>query len=1426
MKKLLQSFVLLLVTLSMPLAASASVVQVVNSVSHDVLKPYPVAGGTTLGSLPFNPNVTSRGANIAPPPPMVFLDKHEAQLQLNHQLTLTVSFDYGNPATLKAMSSDNSIATVRVIDNTTIQVEGHKEGTATIIVSAIDGSAMSDECEVTVYTACGDVNCDGSMDIEDVTLMIDYVLGKQVDPFKIANADTDRNGSVDIGDVTMLIDWLLNGQAPFVPTTRVFNLLNKVSFKMVAVEGGTFTMGATDEQGSDAEMNESPAHQVTVSGFCIGETEVTQALWEVVMYSNPSYFRDPTDYYGNPQHPVENVSWDDCQEFIFRLNLMTGCKFRLPTEAEWEFAARGGCLSQGYKYSGSNTIDDVAWTWNSIPSQTSGTEGYGTQPVASKSPNELGLYDMSGNVWEWCQEWNCSYDLQNNPISEAALNSRMARGGSWNDQPNDCRLSRRGNFEQWKSFNNVGLRLVLDESEMPAFHLSESVVAVELGETKSVDIIDGSGNYTVSGGDVATIDVNGHCLTVNGNAVGESTYCVMDNATGKSAILRVVATDPGRTFTVNGVSFKMMDVEGGTFMMGNTDDNAGYYESPAHQVTVSDYSIGQTEVTQALWNAVMGYNKSYFSSVHGYADDPNRPVETVTWTECQEFIAILNEYTGEKFRLPTDAEWEFAARGGNLSSNYRYAGSNNLIEASWNHANSSNMTHPVATKAPNELGLYDMSGNVCEYCLDWLERYTSDAQVNPVGPFSGYSASIHGGCWSGLVDYRVSSRGSFGRISDACSSVGLRLVLDKENSPKFRLSETTLRLYLGESRPISILNGHGDYTVTVSYGEGVVDLNLNNDRFIVDTKEIGCTKIYVTDNVSGATTILNIVVTSLSEVFAANGVVFRMVKVIGDTFEMGATPEQAGEAEANEMPVHQVTLSSYYIGQTEVTQGLWNAVMGSNPSHFVPYNYWDNNFSAPVESVSWYDCQAFIAKLNEMTGRQFRLPTEAEWEFAARGGRVSQGYKYSGSNTIDSVAWYYENSGSVAQSTKPTATKDHNEMGLYDMSGNVWEWCQDWYGGYSSEPQTNPTGPLSGTSRVIRGGCHSNDAEYCRVSFRSRTKPTNAYNYLGLRLVLDSNAGSKFQLSETVANVSLGKSKSVNILNGRGAYTVVGGDDLVDINVNHNCLTLTGKAVGTTTIYVTDDATGRTAVMNVIVNDVLTFTVRNVTFKMVAVEGGSFTMGATAEQGSDALPNETPAHQVTLSSYAIGQTEVTQRLWMAVMGFNPSVFSYGNGYNDLIDCPVENVSWEDCQLFIAKLNEITGLEFRLPTEAEWEYAARGGNKSQGYMYSGSNSLFDVAWFFDNCNGYNENWQTYVVASKSPNELGLYDMSGNVSEWCQDWYGGYSSAPQTDPTGPVSGAERVCRGGYTQSYAACCRVSARDSKAPTFMHRSIGLRLVL
>ena len=318
-------------------------------------------------------------------------------------------------------------------------------------------------------------------------------------------------------------------------------------------------------------------------------------------------------------------------------------------------------------------------------------------------------------------------------------------------------------------------------------------------------------------------------------------------------------------------------------------------------------------------------------------------------------------------------------------------------------------------------------------------------------------------------------------------------------------------------------------TETLETGrEIIISTEEDGDKIFVDGKYIGLSPVAVTISFTGhnieavrdekkVQKSINVTTSSESSVklqifdcknktFTVNGVAFEMVAVNAGTFEMGDTSikeedtnssnkkskkgKKSKQAEEYKKPTHTVSLSGYYIGKCEVTIGLWKAVMGNNPTY-------NKNEKLPVDIVSWDDCQEFIKKLNEITGENFRLPTEAEWEFAARGGNKSRGYKYSGSDDEGKVGWIQNNAGAK---THPVATKVPNELGIYDMCGNVSEWCQDYYADYSGESRKNPTGPATGYSRVRRGGGWS----YVNtpVWYRTNSAPNFRWEGIGFRLAL------------------------------------------------------------------------------------------------------------------------------------------------------------------------------------------------------------------------------------------------------------------------------------------------------------------------------------
>ena len=285
----------------------------------------------------------------------------------------------------------------------------------------------------------GDVDGDGDVTVVDATAVYNYLLLD--DETFLTTCDVDGDGFITATDITIIYNIILGSESPVEPPAPVTEYtVNGVTFKMVEVEGGTFMMGVDQQVGYAY-----PAHEVTLSTYSIGQTEVTQELWVAVMGSNPSYFNeygnadvhsnhDSWDAGINLQRPVDYVNYGECLAFCAKLNEMTGLNFRIPTEAEWEFAARGGNLTHGYEYAGSDNVNDVAWWKETIPSSTLWTDGWGTQTVATKAPNELGIYDMSGNVEEWCYDWFAAYSSTaeplTNPTGPATGTQRAKRGGT------------------------------------------------------------------------------------------------------------------------------------------------------------------------------------------------------------------------------------------------------------------------------------------------------------------------------------------------------------------------------------------------------------------------------------------------------------------------------------------------------------------------------------------------------------------------------------------------------------------------------------------------------------------------------------------------------------------------------------------------------------------------------------------------------------------------------------------------------------------------------------------------------------------------------------------------------------------------------------------------------------------------------------
>ena len=515
--------------------------------------------------------------------------------------------------------------------------------------------------------------------------------------------------------------------------------------------------------------------------------------------------------------------------------------------------------------------------------------------------------------------------------------------------------------------------------------------------------------------------------------------------------------------------------------------------------------------------------------------------------------------------------------------------------------------------------------------------------------------------------------------------------------------------------------------------------------------------------------------TEFRDVLEDGGIAPVLTSLPGGTFAMGSPNSEEGRFN-NEGPVHDVTLDAFMIGRYEVTNAEYVAFLNAVKKRGTWQEPWfrakeedpaspisgkvgafvvDAGFeNHPVVNVSWYGAQAYVEWLSKETGAKYRLPTEAEWEYAARAETVTPFYtgrcidtdqaNYNGNDTAGDCP----GAGVYRQKTVEAGAFPANPFGLHDMAGNVLEWVNDWYGAYSAVAQTNPAGPETGSLRVYRGGAWVSARRHVRTAFRGGTEPRARLNFLG------------FRLARTLSSAS--------------------------------------------------------------------FTPTNpIMPQMQSLPGGTFKMGDAQGDGES---DEKPVHEVTLSPFEIGKYEVTvgefKRFAEAenYRGRKPDFEGdckgfMQPGFEQEDNHPVVCITWDDTQAYIAWLNRKTGKDYRLPSEAEWEFSARGGMQT-AYWWGD-----DIGYNNANCNGCGDSFgKTAPVGSFQPNPFGLYDTAGNVWEWVADLYEDYSEEAQKDPTGPKEGFARLGRGGAWASSPRLVRSASRVGWFPGNRYIYFGFRL--
>jgi formylglycine-generating enzyme required for sulfatase activity len=904
-----------------------------------------------------------------------------------------------------------------------------------------------------------------------------------------------------------------------------------VTQRMRWIKPGKFRMGSPDEEERRWE-NESPQHEVTLTqGFWLADTPCTQELWMAIAQSkNPSKF-------SGDRHPVEQVSWEDCKQWLNQLNeAHPSIISSLPTEAQWEYSCRAGSTSEYCFGDEEQELEKYAWYGKNSDSKT--------HPVAEKLANAWGLYDVHGNVWEWCQDWFGAYTQKNitDPIGLSEGEQRVLRGGCWLYAGQSLRsASRHGNFPSNKNYD-LGFRIASSAlGAEPSERASSVKVIVKPTE---LDRDPPEARFWKSGKKPDWVSAFGKDKYGLWCEFQVPNYWPDTEANGKERM----GTEP-----MGFVTQRMRWIKPGTFVMGSPETTSDLWirDETEHEVTLTQgFWMAATPCTQELWLSVD--RKSNPSKFFGRR---HHPVDGISWEDCQAWIKKLKQYVPlMNPSLPSEAQWEFTCRAG-ATGEYCFGDSENeLGYYAWYGSNSGNGHHSVGQKLPNAWGVYDMHGNIWEWCHDWYGRFSRKSVVDPIGLEKGQLRVTRGGGWNSPArDLRSSCR-FIGAPNDRLNFLGFRIAssaLGAEPSEEAMLpvaEQGTERARIGSAEPAyeflrSVdLDATGDRTPEEDFSE--LDVTAYASIRVVSDQEG-----YQFDRLEKPSWAVDFGSDryGLYTTFEVKPVRQRMRWIPPGKFVMGS-PAGRDYGRDDEGPEHEVIIThGYWMFDTPVTQGLWTVLMGDNPSYF-------QDLERPVEQVSWDDAAEFAKKLNERLAKDyplnakglidgwerllFRLPTEAEWEYACRAGTTGDTYVGdleilgdANAPLLDSITWYGGNSGHEfdlenrysleqdwlkdrqyrenAGGTRKVRAKSPNASGLYDMLGNVWEWCQDWYGDYPAARVVDPTGPTQGSSRVFRGGGWFAPARNLRSACRSWYDPGERFNFLGFRLLSSANLATE-----------------------------------------------------------------------------------------------------------------------------------------------------------------------------------------------------------------------------------------------------------------------------------------------------------------------------
>jgi formylglycine-generating enzyme required for sulfatase activity/tRNA A-37 threonylcarbamoyl transferase component Bud32 len=1236
-----------------------------------------------------------------------------------------------------------------------------------------------------------------------------------------------------------------------------------------------------------------PSHRVILTDpFYLSAYETTQQQYAEVMGTNPSYFsgsgrgQDQIAGLNTARHPVEQVTWHEARTFCARLaarerlsafpedSVIDDSKYDrttcfLPTEAQWEFACRAGTTTRFWTGDDDGALAPAGWTGQNSERRT--------HAVGTRLPNPFGLCDMHGNVFEYCEDWFHRRAYQ--PFSDRPAidpqgmefsnnHRKVVRGGSYFEDPVASHSSLRRTSTPNGRGKAVGFRAAMTtESVRKLLHR---------GRTPAGSSRAGQGPAVAAPAPAAA---------------------PFDAAQARAHQERWAEylELPAELTNSLGMSFRL--IPPGEYVQGSPAEDVDYWlrklppaeeplwrgvlqsaAPPRRVVLTRPYYLSMYETTQRQYAALMGTNPSAFSpdgaekNAVGNEDTRSFPVDGVSWHDAKSFCTALaareelapapsatrdaqQPFDRGPYRLPTEAEWEFACRAGTVTRYWTGDDDASLDAAAWHGVNSGKRTHAVGTRAPNPFGLYDVHGNLFEWCEDQYDPEAFKAAGNEaaVDPFVYESASVFASIHRGgnFFEDPVGTHSAFRRSSHPDgkgSGIGFRVVLSIEAA---RAAFRTGKLTAGARTPWQGWPADAPRPARIPFDARQAA------RFQAEWAEY-----------------LDLPVQYINTA----GMKLRLIPpgeyLRGSTSEqiekwmkdVGRTDGSTLAAMEGEGPPHRVVLTRpFYLAATETTRAQYAAVARNSGmptfSEDRPSDGADGDRSQhPAADVSWFDSIAFcnmlsqdeqLAPCYERTGDSvsiaggdgYRLPSEAEWEFACRAGSPSLYWNGDwGDERVNAIAWVNSNSGSTLRAV---ALLTPNPFGLFDVHGNVREWCEDWldasyYRRFVDRPAVDPRGPESSSlgRRVNRGGSALARSLHARSSHRAGSIPDGRSPQIGFRVALSADAVRK-----AIGKIEIDNAEKRS-WRGWPPDAPPPARSPFDAKQAAQHQEAWAKYLAVPVEYTNP---------------------RGMKYRLIPP--GEYARGSTREQleiwlnrlwQTDAesranLEGEGPPHTVVLTRpFYVAVTETTRRNYAAIMGNDPTrvpahfASSPEAAGEDLLQWAVSRTSWLDAVEFCIRLSQEDGLSacyrrnddnlvivagegYRLPSEAEWEYVCRAGATTSFWTGDEADEAFLAAAWVKTNSGK----RIHPVGTRAANAFGLFDVHGNTREWCEDWldlgyYGQFAGQPAINPRGPDSSplGKRVNRGGSAVSWEGTARAAHRFNPIADTGNLESGFRTVL